>query len=98
MATLKNTTINDTGYLTLPNGTTAQRPVTPSNGMIRVNTSTNALEGYILGSWVTIAAGAVTIDYLIVGGGGGGGGFASEPGAFGGAGGSGVVIIRYRFQ
>jgi hypothetical protein len=56
MATLKNTTINDTGYFTLPNGTTAERPISPANGMIRVNTTTNVLEGYIAGTWITIAA------------------------------------------
>lgn len=38
MATLKNTTINDTGFIQLPTGTTAQRP-TPTTGMIRVNTN-----------------------------------------------------------
>jgi|688.fasta_scaffold116270_3 hypothetical protein len=54
MATLKNTTINDTGYLQVPSGTTAQRPASPVNGMIRYNTTTNALEGYAAGSWVNI--------------------------------------------
>lgn len=38
MAILKNTTINDTGFLTLPNGTTAQRPASPQQGSIRYNT------------------------------------------------------------
>jgi len=41
MATLKNTTINDTGFLQLPVGTTAQRP-TAATGMVRWNSSTTA--------------------------------------------------------
>lgn len=56
MATLKNTIFNDTGYIQLPSGSTAQRPVSPNNGMIRFNSTTNALEGYIDGSWITIVA------------------------------------------
>jgi hypothetical protein len=44
MANLKNTTINDTGFLGLPSGTTAQRPSSPSSGMMRYNTSTNQVE------------------------------------------------------
>ena len=49
MATLKNLTINDTGYFKLPTGTTAQRP-TPSNGMIRFNSTLGRPEVYV-GSW-----------------------------------------------
>ena len=37
MATLKNTTVDDTGFLRVPNGTAAQRPGTPAAGMIRLN-------------------------------------------------------------
>ena len=54
MANLKNTTINDTGYLQLPGGTTAQRPASPSNGMIRYNSTTGVIEGYAGSSWVNI--------------------------------------------
>ena len=50
MATLKDTVISDTGYLTLPVGTTAQRP-TASNGMIRLNNSNNLMEFYSSGGW-----------------------------------------------
>lgn len=46
MADLNNTTINDTGFLTLPAGTTAQRPVSPQNGMLRRNTDTGVIEYY----------------------------------------------------
>jgi hypothetical protein len=51
MATLKNTTINDTGFLTLPNGTTAQRPTSPSAGQVRFNTSINEIEVYNGSNW-----------------------------------------------
>lgn len=53
MASLKNTTINDTGNLTLPAGTNAQRPGSPATGMIRVNTNSTPyfLEVYQGGTW-----------------------------------------------
>jgi len=54
MATLKNTIINDTGYLTLPTGTIAQRPGVPTNGMIRYNTENNLPEIYYQGSWKSL--------------------------------------------
>ena len=44
--------INSTGSLTLPRGTTAQRP-TPSLGMLRYNTDTDVFEGYD-GQWITL--------------------------------------------
>lgn len=51
MATLKNTTVNGTDALTLPIGTTAQRPVA-ANGQFRYNSSTSSLEVYTAGSWL----------------------------------------------
>lgn len=54
MATLKNLTINDTGYLQLPVGTTAQRP-SATNGMLRYNSSLGKPEIYA-GSWFNIDA------------------------------------------
>jgi len=55
MASLKNTIINDTGYLQLPAGSTAQRPA-GSTGMIRVNTNTTqyTLEIYQASTWRTL--------------------------------------------
>lgn len=57
MATLKNTSINDTGYLGLPSGTTAQRPTSPSAGMVRWNTTTSTLEGYDGTDWQAFSFG-----------------------------------------
>ena len=55
MATLKNTTINDTGYLQLPVGTTAQRPSSPSSGYMRINSDTGYIELYQAGNgWVNL--------------------------------------------
>jgi hypothetical protein len=39
------------GAINIPAGTTAQRPSTPANGMLRYNSSTGYLEGYINGGW-----------------------------------------------
>jgi hypothetical protein len=41
----------NTGYFQLPQGTTAQRPASPSNGMRRYNTDTQRDEFYANGSW-----------------------------------------------
>jgi hypothetical protein len=46
MAQLKNTTINDTGFLQLPQGTTEQRPASAQNGQMRFNTTFNTVEWY----------------------------------------------------
>jgi len=43
-----------TGAITLPRGTTAQRPSSPVNGMLRYNTSIEAAEQYRNGAWVSI--------------------------------------------
>ena len=48
---LQNPTFNSTGSVTIPRGTTAQRPASPVNGMIRYNTSINVLEGYANNTW-----------------------------------------------
>jgi hypothetical protein len=56
MATLKNTTINDTGHLTFPSGTTAQRPASPVVGMVRYNTTLAVLEQYTATGWQGIEA------------------------------------------
>lgn len=86
MASLKNTLINDTGYLGLPSGTTAQRPSSPATGYMRWNTTESHAEVYNGTDWAPIgtAAAAVplTVDYLVVAGGGSG----SLQGAGGGGG------------
>jgi hypothetical protein len=48
-------TLTGTGAMKLNSGTTAERP-TPSNGMIRYNTSTAAMEGYINSAWAGIGS------------------------------------------
>ena len=53
-------TLTGTGAAKLNSGTTAERP-SPSNGMIRYNTTTAAMEGYINSAWTSLVAGtAVT--------------------------------------
>ena len=48
--------IEGSGAVNLPTGTTAQRP-TPSNGMIRYSTTDNQFEGYANGEWGAIGGG-----------------------------------------
>jgi len=53
--TSQNITLNGTGAFRVPVGNTAQRPASPANGMIRYNTTTLKLEGYINSTWANIA-------------------------------------------
>jgi len=94
-----------TGYFQVAKGTTAQRPVTPLEGIIRYNTDLDFYEGYINGDWIkfqTFSQGVYTANYLVVAGGaggsttgtGGGGGGGGQPSPYaGGNGGSGVIIL-----
>ena len=50
--------ISGTGSLTLPVGTTAQRPSSAVEGMIRRNTTDSAFEGYTGTSWAPLGGGA----------------------------------------
>ena len=50
--------INGTGSLTIPVGTTAQRPSSAAEGMIRRNTTDSAFEGYTGTSWAPLGGGA----------------------------------------
>lgn len=53
-----NVTMTSTGYVLVPKGTTAERPVSPANGEIRYNTDYDAFEGYANGAWGNIGGGA----------------------------------------
>lgn len=68
---LKDITINDTGFLNLPAGTTAQRPGSPATGMIRYNTDLQVTEWYDGSNWVSgnyvSATGGTVVDTNING-------------------------------
>lgn len=53
--TSQNITLNGTGAFRVPVGNTAQRPSPAANGMLRYNTTTLKLEGYINSAWANIA-------------------------------------------
>lgn len=53
-----NIDTTSTGYIDLPAGTTAQRPGTPSSGMIRFNSSLTQFEGYNGTAWGSLGGGA----------------------------------------
>lgn len=63
MATLQSLSITDTGYLKLPAGTTAQRPGSPTTGMLRFNTSFNRLETWNGSSWEGFPLVKTTFNY-----------------------------------
>ena len=52
--TKNNATLSVNHALVIPTGTTEQRPTSPIAGMIRLNTSTNNVEGYNGNSWVNL--------------------------------------------
>ena len=96
MATLKNTIVNDTGYFQLPNGTTAQRPVSPSAGMTRWNTTNAQAEIWDGTAWFPMSSAVPpNIDYLVVAGGAAGGGYGGNDGAGGGGAGGLVYNTQY---
>lgn len=83
-----------TGANTMPVGTTAQRPSSPTIGMYRMNSTTGEPEWYdaASSSWVKFRqAPTYSIEYLVVGGGGGGGNGVSGN-YYGGGGGAGGML------
>jgi hypothetical protein len=50
--------LTGTGVLDLPVGTTAQRPGSPTSGMIRFNTDLTQFEGYNGSAWSSVGGGA----------------------------------------
>ena len=61
MATLRNTTFNDTGSLKLPAGSVAQRPGGTEGGQLRYNSTNGIVENYIstAGAWLQSATNSV---------------------------------------
>ena len=53
-----NPTFTGTGFMLIPKGTTAERPVSPVDGEMRYNTTTNQFEGYQGGAWGQLGGGA----------------------------------------
>ena len=51
-----NLNFNGTGSITVPNGTTGQRPGSPAAGMFRYNSTTGEFEGYTT-TWGSIGGG-----------------------------------------
>lgn len=72
-----------TGASAIPSGTTAQRPVTPVDGMMRHNTTLNEFEVYQNGVWAQTSS-SYEIQYLVIAGGGAGGNNHAGGGGAGG--------------
>ncbi len=76
-----------TDAIKIPVGTTAQRPASPANGMVRYNTTESEYEIYKSNAWFILDSSGYTYsaDFLVIAGGGGGSGTSLAGG--GGAGG-----------
>jgi hypothetical protein len=61
---------SSTGAAYIPSGTTAERPASPTNGMIRYNSTLTQFEVYQNSAWVQYLV-SYSIDYLVIAGGGG---------------------------
>ena len=71
MAKLLNLTINDTGFIGLPTGTTEQRPSSPQTGYVRFNSTLGIVEYYNGTYWIDqttgrIAEGSIITSNLIM--------------------------------
>jgi hypothetical protein len=58
LSATNDVTFTGYGYVLMPAGATTDRPATPSNGMMRYNTSLNRFEGYSTTGWGTLGGGA----------------------------------------
>lgn len=86
-SSFKNLTINDTGYLQLPSGTSAQR----SNYIVQTFTTAGTT------TW-TCPADVTSVEVLVIAGGGGGGGENGSSGAGAGGGGAGGLVYNNAFS
>jgi hypothetical protein len=86
-------TMSGTGAVKVPSGTTAQRPSSPTAGMVRYNTTLGEYESYVVNDWKILSSRPFTysIDYLAVAGGGGGGSCSSSNGSAAGGGAGGLL-------
>lgn len=85
-----NLIVQGTGSMTVPSGTTGERPAAPTIGMIRFNSTSSRLEYYSGAAWVMLPNTQPTeyeVEYLVVGGGGSGGSISSLASGGGGGGG-----------
>ena len=83
-STVSDAANTSTGSFSLPVGTAAQRPGSPTEGMTRYNSEDDKLEVYADGAWEQISSNSpYDITYTVVAGGGSGG----TAGGGGGAGG-----------
>jgi len=64
IALADNPVLGGTESLTLPIGTTGNRPASAVNGMLRYNTSTSRFEGYQGGAWTTAGTGDGTVTLV----------------------------------
>jgi hypothetical protein len=61
-------TMSGTGFLDVPVGTTAQRPASPTSGMVRFNTTTAQFEGYGTAAWSQLGNTALSGTNRIING------------------------------
>lgn len=63
-----NLILSGTGATKLQEGTTAQRPASPQEGMIRKNSSTGRIEAYYSGAWTTLGRSGAYLEKTLASG------------------------------
>jgi hypothetical protein len=58
-----NPTIGGVSHMALPSGTTAQRPGSPANNLLRHNSDDNVLERYDGTSWTGVGGGGLEVEF-----------------------------------
>jgi hypothetical protein len=84
---------NGTGGVSIPVGTTLQRPSAPVIGMQRFNTTLNAMEYWDGSLWSQQFIATYSVEYLVVAGGGAGGNYGGGGGAGGYLSGSATLSV-----
>ena len=79
--------VNTTSGLKIPIGLTSERPASPSDGLIRLNTSLKSLEFFYNSAWANIMSSNMIVEYLVIAGGGGRGQVSIGGGTYNGGGG-----------
>ena len=62
-----NTVFPGNGAITVPLGTSSQYPSTPTDGMIRYNTTTSMFEFYQNGAWINFSTGVAGVSQIVAG-------------------------------
>lgn len=62
LTNVESVSVSGSGFIALPAGTTAERPSSPQNGMVRYNTTLSYTEVYANGAWTELGAALIAFQ------------------------------------